>query len=44
MGEPMLLAVLGADRDLQLDPIRAEAVELGAEQAAEGLAASATRA
>src|SRR4029450_1494548 len=37
MGEPMLLAVAWTDRDLQLDPIRAEAVELGPEQAAEGL-------
>jgi hypothetical protein len=37
MGEPVLLAVGWADGDLQLDPIRAEAVELGTEQAAEGL-------
>src|SRR5918994_3104626 len=33
----MLLTVGWTDRDLQLDPIRAEAAELGAEQAAEGL-------
>jgi hypothetical protein len=38
MGEPVLLAVGWADGDLQLDPIRAEAIGLRAEQSAEGLA------
>ncbi len=37
MGVPVLLAVLWADWDLQLDPMRGEAVDVGAEQAAEGL-------
>jgi len=37
MGEALLLAVRWADGDLELDPVESEGVELGAEQAAEGL-------
>jgi len=37
MGEAVLLAVRWADGDLELDSVESEGVELGAEQAAEGL-------